>query len=135
MARVALFGVNSIAYVRMLISIWNSGDCAVLIDPGTPLCTAIQMMRDADVKKCYLQKEFWNDELHDCFEIDFVKYSVDSTATFLLPDSIYKEFKSDYSKSEAVVIYSSRTTGQAKGIILTHFAINTNVKGGINSNE
>lgn len=40
MARVALIGDNSIEYVNTLLDIWNSGDCAVLIDWRIPFQTA-----------------------------------------------------------------------------------------------
>ena len=40
--------------------------------------------------------------------------------------AIYEKFNANYSGSEAVIIYSSGTTGKSKGVILSHFAINTN---------
>ena len=61
MARVALIGENSIEYIDKLIDIWNSGDCAVLIDWRIPFSTAIEMMTEADVKKCVIQKGLWDE--------------------------------------------------------------------------
>ena len=44
----------------------------------------------------------------------------------VLPKYISCKFQENYSKNEAIIIYSSGTTGKVKGIILSHFDINTN---------
>lgn len=41
MSRIALIGKNSLGYVDKLISIWNSQNCAVLIDWRIPIETAV----------------------------------------------------------------------------------------------
>jgi hypothetical protein len=37
-----------------------------------------------------------------------------------------EKFHENYTKNEAVVIYSSGTTGKSKGVVLSNFVINTN---------
>ena len=126
MARIALIGENSTSFVKELIDIWNSGDCAVLIDWRTPISAAIEMMREAKVSECRIEKEIFDKsgELNST-GVKFLTFERDKKAQ-LLPQSIYDSFKENYSTSEAVIIYSSGTTGKAKGIILSHYAINTN---------
>ena len=126
MARVALIGENSIGYINSLLDIWNDGDCAVLIDSAAPFNAAVKLMREANVKKCLIQSGMWQGITSDCRDIDFIDYNPVSGLTFELPHRIYEKYRSCYENDEAVIIYSSGTTGSAKGIILSHFAISTN---------
>jgi len=127
MGRVALIGENSIEYIDKLIEIWNSGNCAVLIDWRIPLQTAIKMMAEADVYTCYIEKKLIDQTCVPLPEnITFIHFKRKVNSAEYLPESIYDKFKPDYSKNKAIVLYSSGTTGKSKGIILTHFAINTN---------
>jgi long-chain acyl-CoA synthetase len=127
MSRVGLIGDNSIEYICTLIDIWNNGDCAVLIDWRIPNKTAIELMCEASVEKCYIELKFFKN-FEDCTnkDISLIFYVNNTNAGKLLPESVYTKFHEDYSSNEAVVIYSSGTTGKSKGIILSHFAINTN---------
>ena len=127
MSRIALIGKSTAKYISLLIDIWNSGDCAVLIDWQAPFRTATEMMCEAGVRKCYVQADLWVEcTFNEFYEIEILRFSIDNEATFVLSECLYNKFCADYSRSEAVIIYSSGTTGKSKGIILSHFAINTN---------
>ena len=125
--RVALIGDNSIEFVKLIFSIWNDGDCVVLIDPQTPKRIAIEMMNDANVKKCYVEKKYFDiTEYNISDSIQVISYDIKNEMPYLLLPEMCTDFKINYSKCEALVIYTSGTTGKSKGIILSHFAINTN---------
>ena len=127
MSRIALIGENSIEYVNALIDIWNDGDCAVLLDWRIPVKTLYSMMLEANVKVCYIEKSLL-DKINpvDYPLISFVVYDNTTKEASLLPNDVYVKYKENYSKDEAVVIYSSGTTGRSKGIILSHYAITVN---------
>ena len=127
MARAALIGDNSIEYIEKLLQIWEDGDCAVLIDWRIPFECIVEMMCEAEAKYCYIGKEFLNEKIADDITgIEFKVFESSGSKPCLLPDAVRKRFKPNYSSSEAVVIYSSGTTGKARGVILSHYAINTN---------
>ena len=127
MGRVALIGDNSVEYVDKLIDIWNNGDCVVLINPQVPVKMCIQMMLEAGVVKCFVEQKYFErlKELDDGL-FKLTSYESESQMVRLLPKEIRNKFRNNYSRDEAVVIYSSGTTGKSKGVILSHFAINTN---------
>ena len=127
MQRIALIGENSVAYVRKLLEIWNGGNCAVLLDWRIPPQAAVSMMREADVQICFIEKTFLPAfHLPDCADIRFTAFEKAPKTAVPLPDELYTAFQPNYSKEEAVVVYSSGTTGKSKGIILSHYAIQTN---------
>lgn len=127
MSRVALIGENSIEYISALLDIWNDGNCAVLLDWRIPFETATRMMREADVSRCYIEKNILEKlETNLPKTIEFICYGRSGNAAQELPRELYRKFNENYSIDEAVVIYSSGTTGMSKGIVLSHFAIQTN---------
>jgi len=75
MSRVALIGENSIEYIDKLIDIWNNGDCAVLINCRIPPNTAIDMMYEANVSQCYIERKYFEEYFEiSVGNINFIPY-------------------------------------------------------------
>ncbi|MBO5110556.1 MAG: long-chain fatty acid--CoA ligase [Clostridia bacterium] len=123
MANIGLIGKNSISFVRQLLTIWNNGDCAVLIDARIPLNTAVKMLKLANASVCYLDKALGNAPKDS---IQWIHYEADEANFDFIPQELYEQFTPRYTEDDAIVIFSSGTTGDAKGILLSHRAINCN---------
>ena len=126
MSRIALIGENSSVYVSLLIDIWNNHDCAVLLDWRIPYAALIDLMTEAKVEKCYIDEKIYNKFALslDC-NIEFITYDNHVTTEYI-PSEICDKYMDNYSEDEAIIIYSSGTTGRSKGIILSHRAIQLN---------
>lgn len=133
--RIGIIGENSFQYLSMLLNIWSEGNCAVLIDRMMPQRAAIESLKEAGVKRCYIEYSSYTDVFIAEQTIDFIPYFNEEQTTPILQRELYERFSSTYSGQEAVVIFSSGTTGKSKGVILSHKAININADYVINHQE
>lgn len=127
MSRKIIIGENSIEYIKVLLDIWNNGDCAVLIDWRTPPVEVKNIIDKYQIDSCYIDsalKEKFYDVIIDKNKKIF--YQSTCSYTRIIPSNIYADFKPNYSNEEALILFSSGTTGKSKGIVLSFFAINTN---------
>lgn len=124
--RIGLMGHNSVEFIEQLIRIWNNNDSAVLIDYDMPVDALKRIISNNLIASLRVEESLFLKFGSDSLKVDVEPYSVCAPLPCLLPDSIYDEFIERYDEDEAVVIFSSGTTGLNKGISLSHRALNNN---------
>lgn len=123
--RVAIIADNSVEYVKAVIDIWAQGKAVVLIDWRIPIKKIIENLKEADIKECYVDEKLKN-QIMNYLDIKIHTFSKIRIEANEVPEDICKKFNSSQSDDDAIIFFSSGTTGKAKGITLSHKAINKN---------
>ena len=132
--RIGLIGDNSVEYIDTLLNILLDGNVAVLIDWRIPLSISLNTLKEAEVDECYIESsKFAFAEKEP--KLNITLFDVKQKKAEELPSYLYEKYKvlfKNPSTDDALIFFSSGTTGKAKGIRLSLAAINHNVDAIIN---
>ena len=125
--KVALICKNGNGFVEALLDIWEAENIAVLIDILSSVKSIEKIILEEKITEAYVDSQ--NEVIILALKnlnIKIIKINVEDIMYEELQESSYLKFHSRYADDAAIVFFSSGTTDNAKGIVLSHNAINTN---------
>lgn len=127
--RIGLIGDNSIKFIDVLLDILIERNVVVVIDWRIPLNIALNILHNYEIEECYIESKIYKKNIPG-YKINIHLFENTQINATELPFSIYEKYKmisNNNSQDDALIFFSSGTTGKAKGIRLSFSAINYNV--------
>lgn len=125
--RVGIIGNNSEEYVKNIISCWKMGVVPALIDVKVPNQKIKNILAESNIHRCYIEKGL---ELPYIYEKDLniQLFEGCKALDFAISNKIKELYNGLSCEGEGIILYSSGTTGDNKGIVLSHKALNGNAE-------
>jgi malonyl-CoA/methylmalonyl-CoA synthetase len=121
-ARVAFMVNPGFDYVKIQWGIWQAGGIAVPLNPGTPFPSIKYILEDAGVTSIVVTPEY----------LKLFKPYTDKTKTRLIsteiPDNPIISLPDIDPERDAMILYTSGTTGSPKGVVTTHANIQAQIE-------
>lgn len=124
-----IIGENSIEFVKTLLKCLDQGLTVALVDWRIPIDVALSMLIENGITECYIERGKYKN-IMATYGIKLIYFSEGQKRAQTVPEWIYTRYEEIFSNNsveDAIVFFSSGTTGGKKGIRLSFFAINKNV--------
>lgn len=115
---------NSIGIIKTIIDLWNQDCAVVMINMDTPMDFMKCIFEENDIRHCFVNEKRMSTYISNFPEILF--QPIKACQNQWLDEETYDSFRVKDGEEDAVILYSSGTTGRGKGIVLSHSAINGN---------
>lgn len=123
--RIAIITDNSSRSLEIILNAWKRNESVVLIDYRLPLEYIVSFFEENPITYCYVENGLIN--VNSLTNLTRVKIIEKGNCPILISrDQYISLFEERYDRNEAVVLFSSGTSGKNKGIRLSHYAINKN---------
>lgn len=118
--RVTVITHNRIQAVVALFGIWLAKATVVLIDPDLPESSLLDQIQIADARFCVAEKEILSMHINKINAEYIIAIDDDQLAWQKKEIIVSKTIDADCSPEIAAIIFTSGTTGDYKGVMLTH---------------
>ncbi|XP_060518865.1 malonate--CoA ligase ACSF3, mitochondrial-like [Cylas formicarius] len=139
--RVLFLCPNDVSYVITLWAIWMSGQIAVPLSPMHPQALLQYYIKDTDTKLIITSPEFRHNLENLSQELNIRLFVLDenlrnnSKVKNVITEDIWNSTPSldFYQNGDAMILYTSGTTGNPKGVVLTHKNLSVQIRSLVNA--
>lgn len=126
--RIAIIADNSRAMVKALLELWLQNMSVAIIDWRIPVASGVNLLRSATITRCYIDERILDAYCSADPNLDAIPLKAE-TFCQKLGDEVYDLWNgiNHESEEEALVLFSSGTTGTSKGIRLSYRGLWANV--------